>query len=334
MSTQPTLTVPIAFVHNMMHGVRLRGLPEADFLSDAGIAPELLLQSGSRVTVVQYIGLFKSIVQRLDDDGMGLHSRPLRRGCFALVARSAITAQTLEVAMQRIASTYGLLQDDVQIKLLREDGQAGFALALTNNGHDIPDFLHELLLRVFWRLLAWFAGGDLPVARFTFAFERPMHADSYERVFPAAQVFDSTHSAFWFDAALLQRKIRQDETSLATFLKNAQSHVILPPRNLNTISAKVRTHLQNNLPRWAGLADTSEALHMSSATLQRKLSAEGTSFQALKDSLRRDHAIVRLNTSKVSLNALAAELGFADVASFQRAFKGWTGSAPGAYRRF
>ncbi len=72
---------------------------------------------------------------------------------------------------------------------------------------------------------------------------------------------------------------------------------------------------------------------MSTATLQRRLANEGTSFQSLKDELRRDTAIVRLNTSTVSLAALAFELGFADSAAFQRAFKGWTGSAPGTYRR-
>jgi AraC-like DNA-binding protein len=63
------------------------------------------------------------------------------------------------------------------------------------------------------------------------------------------------------------------------------------------------------------------------------LAANGTSFQALKDQLRRDLAIVRLSTSTVPLAGLAEALGFADSAAFQRAFKSWTGSAPGAYRR-
>src|SRR5207245_70477 len=80
------------------------------------------------------------------------------------------------------------------------------------------------------------------------------------------------------------------------------------------------------------LCDAAEQLHMSTSTLQRHLALEGTSFRALKDDLRRDLAIVRLNTSEVPLAALAAELGFADGPAFQRAFKTWTGSAPGSYR--
>ncbi|MCE2680889.1 MAG: AraC family transcriptional regulator, partial [Burkholderiales bacterium] len=65
MSPPSTITIPIAFVHNMLHGVRARGLSETSFLADAGIADELLSQTGSRVTVAQYIHLFKTIVERL-----------------------------------------------------------------------------------------------------------------------------------------------------------------------------------------------------------------------------------------------------------------------------
>ena len=72
---------------------------------------------------------------------------------------------------------------------------------------------------------------------------------------------------------------------------------------------------------------------MSMATLQRRLAAEHTSFQKVKDELRRDVAVVRLNAGHATLAEIAFELGFADSAAFQRAFKGWTGSAPGSYRQ-
>ena len=65
-----------------------------------------------------------------------------------------------------------------------------------------------------------------------------------------------------------------------------------------------------------------DALHMAASTLQRRLAADGTSSQAHKDALRRDLAIVRLNTSNVPLTALAFDLGFSDSAAFQRAFAG------------
>ncbi len=127
--------------------------------------------------------------------------------------------------------------------------------------------------------------------------------------------------------------MRRDEAALRTFLADAQSNVIVPKRDAVAISARVRDHLEHSQAEWPGLGACAKASNMSPATLQRHLATEGTTFQTLKDDLRRDQAITRIHTSRISLTALAGELGFSDSASFQRAFKNWTGSAPGFYRR-
>jgi AraC-like DNA-binding protein len=329
---QPPVTIPIAFVRNMLSGVHLRGVPGDPFLADAGISPDLLSEVSARVTADQYVALLRILIERLDDEAIGLLSRPLKQGSYALIARSALGANTLEVAQRRIARTFRLLQDDVLLEPVRAGALAGFALHFVDQETTRPDFLHELLLRVFWRLLAWLVGGRLPAARFDFAFESPPYAGSYGKVFPAPLQFGQMQSAFWFDAALLQQPVRRDEAALRTFLAEAQANIIVPRRD-DVISSRVRNHLQRTQPAWPDLAATAEALHMADSTLQRRLAADGTSFQSLKDELRRDLAIVRLNTSAVPLAALAFELGFADSGAFQRAFKKWTGSAPGAYRR-
>lgn len=328
----PPVTIPIAFVHGMLSGVQGRGLFGDQCLADAGIAPELLVQVAARVTSDQYVALFRLLVERLDDDALGLLSRPFKRGSFALVARAAMGATTLEVATRRIAHTFRLLQDDVALELLREGAVAGLGLHFTAPLIAQRTFLHEMLLRVFWRLLAWLAGGQLHATRFDFAFESPPYAGSYGKVFPAPLNFGQQRSAFWFDQQRLKEPVRRDEAALRVFLSDAQANVVVPRRGGDEVSARVRSHLQLAQPAWPDLGATAESLHMTTATLQRRLASEGTSFQVLKDELRRDIAIVRLSTSTVSLGELAYEMGFADSAAFQRAFKGWTGSAPGTYR--
>lgn len=327
------VTIPIAFVRGMLSGVQARGQCCDTFLEDVGIASELLQQTNGRVTADQYAALFRLLMDRLGDEGLGFLSRPLKHGSFALTARSAVSATTLDVAIRRIVHTFRLLQDDVVVEPVRERALTGLALRFTDASAVHPVFLHELLLRVFWRLLAWLAGGQLTVVRFDFAFECPPHASSYGKVFPAPLQFEQRQSAFWFDATLLQKPVRRNEAALRAFLADAQTYVILPRRNDDTVSARARNYLQQAQAAWPDLDATAAALHMSNSTLQRRLANEGTSFQSLKDALRRDIAIVRLNTSAVPLTTLAYDLGFADSSAFQRAFKGWTGSAPGTYRR-
>lgn len=327
------VTIPMAFVHGLLSGVVARGEPVAAYLDDARIAPELLAEPGARVTAEQYVALFRSLNERRGDAMLGFLSRPLRRGSFAMIVRAGVSAPTLDIALARSANAFNVLQDDLEVVPVREGALSGAMLRFHDPTRPWPNFLHELMLRVFWRLLAWLAGGRLPAARFDFAFPVPSYASAYGAVFPASLTFDCRHSAFWFEARRLQAPVRRDERAVSQFLAHSQANVIVPRADGEAVSARLRALLQRLQPQWPALGECAQALHLSPATLQRHLAHEGTSFQSLKDELRRDLAIQRLNTSRVPLAALAEELGFADSASFQRAFKKWTGGAPGHYRR-
>ena len=149
---QSPVTVPIAFVKGMLSGVRSRGLCCEVFLADAGIDPDLLAQSGARVTADQYVALFQSLTDRLDDDLLGFLSHPLRRGSFALIVRSAAGEDTLGSAMRRAGRTFGLLQTEVELQLVQAGPLAGLRLHFNDPAAAQLVFLHELLLRSFWRV--------------------------------------------------------------------------------------------------------------------------------------------------------------------------------------
>ena len=327
---KPPVSISMAFVRGMLGGVRRQGLPIEPFLADAGIDATLIDEISARVTGEQYVALFRSITLCLRDDGLGFFSRRMKLGSMALIMRSALGAPTLDVAMRRMARTLEMLQDDVEVVRLIEGGLAcwGYRFARPQ-----PNFMHELLLRIFWRVLAWFIGGKLHAERFDFAFECPEYAGSYRNVFTSALRFEQPFTAIWFDAAAPQQPVRRDEAALRAFFADSQSNIILPRRRDDEASLRVRLHLQATRGAWPDLSATASALHMSVSTLQRNLAAEGTSFQAVKDELRRDLAISRLVTTHDALGIIASELGFSDSAAFQRAFKSWTGSPPGAYRR-
>jgi len=328
----PPMTVSVAFVHSLLSGLVARGIAVDDWLREAGVAPEKLADPAARVTLGQYAALLRLLIEGCDDETLGMMKRPSKRGSFALQVRAAIGATTLEAAIRRTAHTFRLLHDDVALVLVTDGELAGVELRFSNAPTEANAFLHELLLRVYWRLFAWLVGGQLPPVRFDFAFPRPPYSEGYARIFPAPWRFDSERSAMWFEASRLGLPVCRDEAALRTFIADGPANIIAPGRDRG-VGGRVRIHLQRSQPDWPDLERTARALHMSSSTLQRHLASESTSFQRLKDQLRRDIAIFRLHSSEVGLAKLARELGFADAAAFQRAFKGWTGSPPGAYRR-
>jgi AraC-like DNA-binding protein len=73
-------------------------------------------------------------------------------------------------------------------------------------------------------------------------------------------------------------------------------------------------------------------LGCSRQTLYRRLRAEGVTFEALLDGLRRRLARRLLREENLPVKEVAYRLGFADPAAFSRAFKRWTGSSPRLWR--
>lgn len=84
---------------------------------------------------------------------------------------------------------------------------------------------------------------------------------------------------------------------------------------------------QYSLARVAGL------MSMHRRTLNRRLSACGTSFQSLLEEVRFGIARQLLRDTDLPLSQVAATLGYSDVTAFTRAFRRWAGTTPGAWRR-
>lgn len=69
-------------------------------------------------------------------------------------------------------------------------------------------------------------------------------------------------------------------------------------------------------------------LGMHPRTLQRRLKAEGASFEAIKDSVRRDIAQRYLRQSGIPLIQIARLLGYADTSALSRSCFRWFGASP------
>jgi AraC-like DNA-binding protein len=73
------------------------------------------------------------------------------------------------------------------------------------------------------------------------------------------------------------------------------------------------------------------ALHR--RTLNRRLKAQGRTFQSVLDAVRFDFARRLLRDTRLPVTAVAATLGYSEASSFARAFRRWSGSGPLDWRR-
>jgi AraC-like DNA-binding protein len=74
-------------------------------------------------------------------------------------------------------------------------------------------------------------------------------------------------------------------------------------------------------------------LAMSGRTLQRRLAAEGVSYQQLLDDARKEAAVRYMSEPTLAICEVAYLVGYSEPAPFHRAFKRWYGVTPEVFRQ-
>ncbi|MCK0150089.1 AraC family transcriptional regulator [Marivita sp. S6314] len=284
-----------------------------------------------RVTLDQIVCLYQLAAVETGDEMMGLWGRPIRPRALQHLLTSVREATTLSSALYRFSTFWNLLLDDYQFHLT--DADKALTLTLQPQGDvQVRRFGHTLILKLAHGLMSWLARSEVPVTRVGFAFGAPSFAEDYAVIFPAPVIFDQPATSIVFDPGALGPVQPRSATDLDAFLQTAPRDWIFTSSREHTQSLRVRTYLSQTDWSTANLTQTASAMHVTPRTLIRKLQADGTSFQAIKDALRRDIAIRHLKSGRMSIEAVAQEVGFSSAANFHRAFQRWTGNAPSAYR--
>ena len=81
------------------------------------------------------------------------------------------------------------------------------------------------------------------------------------------------------------------------------------------------------------IADVADTIGMTVRTLQRRLAAEGSSYEKVIDARRFRTATTLLTSTDVNVLDVALECGYSDHAPFTRAFRRWSGCSPTEFRR-
>lgn len=313
---------------------RLSAAQRDSVLAAAGIAPELLAQPRARLPAPAFSALWLAVAEATDDEFFGLDRRRMKVGSFALLGRAVLGCADLGSALRQMLRGFGVLLDDVRGELAVERGTA--AVRVDNRIAD-PErrrFADETFLVMVHGLACWLVGRRIPLESAEFAHPRPDHAAEYTLMFSDALRFDAEATAIRFDARLLAAPVVQNAGTLKAFLRSAPQSVFLKYRNDQSWTAKLRRRLRGFVGHdaWPGLDDLAREFNVAPTTLRRRLDAEGTSYQQIKDRLRLDLAIDQLSRSDLPAAQIAVRLGFSDPSTFYRAFKRWSGVQPGEYR--
>ncbi len=319
-----------------LDGALRQGHSGAQLLQAVGINPALIDLANTRINDDQMAALVQHIWGELDDEFMGFTANPCKRGSFAFMLQSVRRCYSLREALHMGLRFYQLCTDDIQTRLVEANEQATITIRFRHPELDAKCFYQEFWMVIWHRLASWLCGIAIPLIETRFAGPKPEHAMELVTMFPSRHCFNAGENALVFPAEYLNSSLIRNRTEVNQFLIKSPYNLLTIPGHDRSLRSTVeqllrQAHsLKGGFPRIAELADQ---LHMTQQTLHRRLKAEGSSYQRVKDSIRRDDALMLLTKEKRSVFEVAEALSFSDTRSFTRAFKQWTGMTPREYRR-
>ncbi len=324
-------TIASHFIRAALRGAERQGADYHPLLKQLGIQPALLDEPRARLAPEQFTRLLQGLWLLLDDEYMGFGHTRSKRGTFAMMCHAIIHCHSLEKALVRGMLFYGLFPDAPRVALQHEGDQV--RLSIDSSALWDPDhFLTESLLVIWHRLGSWLIGQRIRLDEASFAYPEPAHSAEYDLLYPCPRRFGAASTSLLFHSRYLAMPLVQDERTLKQFLEHSPADLLARPDGGDSLTSRIRRLLGRDCAHWPDLDSVANQLHISPQTLRRHLREEGSSFQELKDHLRRDLAIYHLGRDELSIQALAEQLGFSEASAFHRAFKKWTGLTPGAYR--
>ena len=178
----------------------------------------------------------------------------------------------------------------------------------------------------------WITNRDLRPLAFELRFSPPDDLRPYQDAFKCPLRFNAPVNALLFartDATLPLSTAHPELAEMHERIASEHLQRLDPAQTCHRVRAVMIRHLPDGEPRRPKIATI---LGMSERTLQRRLAAEGTSFQRLLDDTRRGLAQHYLGQRNSSLADIAYLLGFGDQSSFFRAVRRWFDVSPRHYR--
>lgn len=316
---------------DLLEALSVLGARRRRLVVQAGLREEDLSDPDARVPATKLLALFDAAARELNDPLVGLHAgeRVHTRGpLFYLL----LSARRLSEGLELLARFAQVSLDTQRLTIVIADGEASLTIdpgdPAVRESHHAVDYCIGAILGSIRRAVHGTRPASVDVAH-------PPVGDprESERVFGCPVRFGVRRSVLRFPTAALRRVPVASNPAVAAQIKSYTAALlarVTSDRFADRAADIIRMLLLDGVRPDRHLV--ARRLFMSERTLKRRLQEERTTFRSVRDRIRVETAQALLSNHSLKVEAVARSVGFAETASFSKAFARWSGCSPVRYR--
>ncbi len=252
---------------------------------------------------------------------------------FDVVGYAMLSSPNLRAGLESMSRYMAVISDAATFDLLPEGSDWWLVLGGEGYAMPVPRQRYAYGMLAILTLCQWLTRRDVQPLAVEFKFTQPPEVAHYRAAFGCPIRFGQPENRMLLPGGDLGAAIPSRNPSMLAMHEHVLQERLAALGNARTsykVSEEIVRRLHRGEPRRDEIA---ASLALADRTLQRRLHAEGTSFQQLLDDARRELARKYLSEERYPLGQVADLLGFVDQSNFFRACKRWFKEPPGQYRR-
>ena len=322
------------YILTAMGGAKAKGIDTQFLLKKFRIPERPLKDPKARFSVDLVAKLYAGIAEELNDEFMGFTEKPIKVGTFALMAEWVSHSTTLEELLRKGIRFYNQITDEVKMSLDYEGDHVYLTTEFRRPELDFEHFYIEYWHVTWHRFASWFIGKPIKLQG-AYINYTPIDQAEFDLLFRCPTYMKSKYNRLVFHKHYLHEPLVKSHQELMVFLKRAPIDLLTIPGEDTSLTAQINQLLKpdpNEILSLPNSDDLAKQLNISEQTLRRKLSAEGISYQQIKDNLRLQQANKLLSNGAITIAQVSRLLSFSEPRAFTRAYRQWTGQTPKEYR--
>ena len=323
-------TEPSETIRAMADALERLGFDVAAMLARSGLQRHDFEDPDARVPCIALQQLLDAACAERRWPNLGAHvASVVPIGAFPLLDYLIVTTDTVAGALEQLERYFSLVSAPCTLKIVPAEKSTRLLVAGI-----VDSFLAQFQTSVVVHHLREETNGALRVSHVSLM-EQPDDLRDLERVLGCAVHAPATWNGVEFPLDAMRLPLRRRDPALRRVLEGHAASVMRPTSLahesiVESIRSVIVTRLARGVPDVDGVA---RLLAIAPRTLQRRLAAEGVSYQQIVDDVRRDAAGRLLADPSLAVSQIGYLLGFSEPSAFHRAFKRWHNATPHEYRQ-
>lgn len=317
--------------------LKAEGVPLQSALEGVGISEAELTSPLTKVSTNQIVQSYRNALKSSRnpnfafDAGSQFHVSSF--GIYGLALLSGINFRQMTTFARQY---YHLTAPLVDVTFEERNGSATWCITvLPFRPLDaaLSDFIVELQFSALLCVHRDIMGPDFRLTQVQLNAQRPSGAARHSQRFGCDVLYEQTQNRLLFPAEWLDRKPALGNPVTYAHLTEICNQLLTELKQNTGVAGRARQVLLANLGSPPDTSALAGQLGLSTRTLRRRLQEENTSYRELIDDLRAQTAIRYMRDTRLTAENISFLLGYSDPAAFRYAFKRWTKTTPGAFRR-